>query len=730
MFARLLLWSLLLLAPCAAQPLRLGEVSYEDLNPAHRRALPSQPRIVRAAGSYRELSYWWERGWLDVAIVTPGLLKSLPSASWTYLGSAPADDQRSVLVVRKDSPLTDWKQLQAYPDLQYLAVDPASMSGYLLPMQCLGAEGLKVPPERVRFTHSHTNVIRAVASSRQPALGMCWEGSWKAHSHPDLRVLELPSLEKLSVPGMALVARPELDSLKSLQIQVQRGAWPGFRHDSRYLDRLSSLPSVPDRPESMQESVDLEDLVWTLHQYNRTHPQPARLGLVLSGGGAKCSYQAGAVRALEEQLMEGRKRLQDQDLRIHLVVGTSGGAINAVAVALGLTESPEGFQQLRKAWGDLDQRELVCPPLGVRINMWLWFACIGLLSIAATRKILGLSAGRTHLLTLCAGLLLGLLVRLPVKPWSLLGTDSNLQHFWAWVSRGLEGAGWVLVVTAALGHFQRRRLPLWLPIAGVTLLPLIQTWNILFHQEVVSENVGLERALQRNFGRLIAFCSQVPNPRSGGVAELSRQVLSQNLLKRDLALAASPLTDPQQPLPAEYYFFAPTSGLQPQRFGPRGVSLAQRPELLFDAVLGSAAIYPLFPSRRVQDLPSPGKSVDLVDGSFAHRSPLEAAVLWEATHILVIEASTTEVARRGHLLANLGASLNFLYDEAQLVDVRQKGETVLFTLYPQAPHIGLLDFSDNLIQSSIDKGYREAQQGLQKRLGPPKFLATDGAINP
>lgn len=723
---------LLFCGSVGAQPLRLGQVSYEDTPPSSEARGPSGWQLQCAAGSYAELAYWWQQGWLDLAVVTPGLLRGLPVKSWVYLGSEDARAQQgSLLLVRKDAGLKSWQQLRDLPQLEVMAVDPASVSGYLYPMHCLRQSGIHPDPQRVRFTHSHSNVIRALATRSEPALGLCWEGSWKANPHPDLQVLDLPALGQHQVPGMALIARPDLERLEELRSSLKNGSWPHFRPDPHYLKQVAELPPPPaaeQRAEASRERVDLDDLVWTLHHYNRTHPQPARLGVVLSGGGAKCSFQAGAVRALEERLAEARVRLKDDQLQIQLVVGTSGGAINAVAVALGLTSSAEGFEQLRKAWGDLDQRELVRPPLAVRCNMWLWFASIGLLVAAGLQGLFRLSSSSTHRLTLVLGLGLAGLVHLPGKPWSWLGTDSNLQHFYTWLSRGLEGAGWILVLAALWGHRRRRRLPLLLAIAGVTLLPLIQTWNILFIQQVVSENHGLEQALRRNFGRLIDVrCGQPVRTVPPAIGQLSREVLDKKLLVRDLALAASPLTDPELQLPAEYYFFSNVLGRDPRFFKERGVSLAQRPELLFDAVLGSAAIYPLFPSRRVHDLPQPGRSVDLVDGSFAHRSPLEAAVLWEATHVLVVEASTSEVSRRGHLLANLGASLNFLYDEAQLVDVRQRDRVALYTLVPEAPHIGLLDFSENLIQASIDKGYREAQSGFQKRLGPPRFTPQPGS---
>ena len=128
-----------------------------------------------------------------------------------------------------------------------------------------------------------------------------------------------------------------------------------------------------------------------------------------------------------------------------------------------------------------------------------------------------------------------------------------------------------------------------------------------------------------------------------------------------------------------------------------------------DVLIGSGAIYPVFPARTIKDFPVPGRSIELVDGSFAHRSPVEAAVQWGATHILLIQAATDEVSARGAFLDNLMASVNHLYDEAQLLDIRSREQAITFTLTPRPPHMGLLDFSDNLIETSIAKGYREAK---------------------
>ncbi|MBT9586400.1 PhnD/SsuA/transferrin family substrate-binding protein [bacterium] len=753
--------------PLAADPatLRIGILSFEDPED-----LPRQLRLQSTAlqqslhlrasfavGTYGELLHWLQNDLVDVAVVNSGLFSRLSRDKWQYIGSAKTSGHDpaylSVCLTRKDSNLTTAADLKAAGGaLQMLAVDPLSLSGFINPVAALRAAGVNVRPEQIRFTHSHSNAIRCLADSRGPTIATVWASTWERHPDPSLRPVTVPGLETFHSLPVALVARKDAPTTASLQRLVNEDKFPGFRFDAGYVPTLDALPEIlssnlaalASRP---LDRVGIDDIVVTLNHYNRTHSKPARLALVLAGGGAKCSYQAGATRALEEHLQSARRRWHDNNLDIHLVVGTSGGAINALAIAMGLTKTADGYDDLCRAWSDLDQSEIVCPPLAVRVNLWCWFASLTGLCILAINWRFRLGKTRSLLLTVVAGVSLTVLSRMPLR--LLLGTDSNLQHIWAWLSWGIEGAGLVLVVAAIAGALQirqdRQRLQdvrrtgalVRLMLIFAIVLPLVQVWIVFFHEEFVSENFGIEKALTRNFGKLIERetgrrRSSLPQASDRpAIKALSQQVFDSKLLQRDLVLTSSPLTDPNLPLPGEFYFYASPLGSADPVFGARGIALARRPELLFDALLGSAAIYPLFPSRRIENLPQAGQHVDLVDGSFAHRSPLEAAVSWGATHIMVVEASTQEPTSRGSLLDNFGASLCYLYDEAQLVDVRLRGQTVLYTLYPSAPHIGLLDFSPHLIRTSIEKGYREAsgaptsayQRGgaLQKELGPPVF---------
>ena len=79
---------------------------------------------------------------------------------------------------------------------------------------------------------------------------------------------------------------------------------------------------VDSSPES-GEKASLDEFGQLLLLYARSQPRPPRLALVLSGGGAKCSYQVGAVTALEEKLAELRRDNPEPGLDIGLVVGTA-----------------------------------------------------------------------------------------------------------------------------------------------------------------------------------------------------------------------------------------------------------------------------------------------------------------------------------------------------------------------------------------------------------------------
>jgi hypothetical protein len=135
----------------------------------------------------------------------------------------------------------------------------------------------------------------------------------------------------------------------------------------------------------------------------------------------------------------------------------------------------------------------------------------------------------------------------------------------------------------------------------------------------------------------------------------------------------------------------------------------------------------VFPSRTLPGFPSQGEQVELVDGGFAHNSPIEAAVLWGATHVFLIEATPQRRLPRRNFAENAAAAFVHLHRQTQLVDARSKKQVVVFTLAPEPPHLCVLDFADNLLAKSIQTGYDDADRGanFRKELGEPVFTLVE-----
>ena len=108
---------------------------------------------------------------------------------------------------------------------------------------------------------------------------------------------------------------------------------------------------------------------------------------------------------------------------------------------------------------------------------------------------------------------------------------------------------------------------------------------------------------------------------------------------------------------------------------------------------------------------------------------VEAAVLWGATHVILIDVMASGRIKRGNFFQNVTSSVRHLHRQAQLLDMRSRGKVTIFTLSPEPPHICIIDFADNLISASIDRGYRDARidaasatPRFQREFGAPVFV--------
>ena len=754
-------------------------------------------RFQLALGSYGEVVHWMDRQLVDLAILTPGVFASLlpseaganepkscrylatvqiPAAKskWASPGRQAAgfhDSYRSVGLVSASSSLKTFDDLRRATQeqrVEFLFVHPMSVSGRIAPEEALRQAGIKPTNEQVRFTYSHSQSIRMLTDGdrENERIAFVWDDAAgnDLELETGVRRLPFPKLDELEIPHDVVVARadfPYVDQLQMLLYGFETGERYRFTHSKNWRQQFQSVREWLDvagavaSPDDGEKS-SLDEIGQLLLQYSRSQPRPPRLALVLSGGGAKCSYQVGAVAALEEKLAELRRDNSESGLDIALVVGTSGGAINSLPVAMEISCTEEGRQAFRNTWYALDQREIVQPSLLIRANMGLWFALLQTaLLIWGVRRFVPDPSKRGRKFAIAYTALAGIEIAIgyfPGSPWQWLGTNHFWHHAWLWLSFGVRTSAWSLFVIGvgalALEAAKARRgrhitIPEWFTkstlLVGVLGLPLLQVVTILAYEETLSGGQGMENTLADKFPRLInqhltqskLAPLELDNTAKSGerLESVSRQVIERRLLKRDLVITGSCLEQTSQELPTDLYFYAPaaTSGALPS-YGDRGLSLLKHPDILLDVVMGSGSIFPVFPARQIDNIPRDGEQIELVDGGFAHNSPVEAAVFWGATHIVLIEATPRKRSERGNFLRNATSSFRHLHQQAQLLDARSRGKVIVFSLSPEPPHICVLDFADNLIAASIERGYSDANMSptlpmtrFRKELGEPVF---------
>jgi predicted acylesterase/phospholipase RssA/ABC-type phosphate/phosphonate transport system substrate-binding protein len=769
--------------------IRVGIVAYQDSRADVERfqqllqglaaASPRPLEIRFALGTYGDVLHWMNRRYIDVAVMSPGIfaetLKSdAANEQWRYLAtmglrpaeSALADDDRrkpgyhyqyrAVCVVHANSPIystADLRRAAQQGAVQFLFVHPLSVSGRIAPEYALRQLGIRPTPQDVQYTYSHSNSLRFVTErgGDQERVAFVWDDApaLPPDRDPLVRRLELPELASLSVPQNAIAARPDFEHAelvtRILFSHTDADGRRGFEHFDDWAERYgviqrwaTAIELPADAPDA--QTVSLDELGSILVHFARSQPQPPRIALVLSGGGAKCAYQVGAVAAVEEKLAELRRVESEPSLDLGLVVGTSGGAINALPIALGISGNPDGRADIRRVWESLDQQQIVRPSKLVRLNMGLWFAAVQTVIVLWLVRRYGPAPERRArvIARIFVGLALPqiLFAHMRWSPWRLFGTNHLLHHAWLWSSFGLAWSAWCMLALGLLGlliqqqltrrgkHLQGpRQLVRWLLVAAVAGLPGFQLAIVFFYEATLTDGTGIEQALAEKLPALVnrqlqrdgVAALELPATLSDGgrLRELSRQIIQAGLLRRDLVLTGSCLSKTAADLPSDLYFYATArrgTDLSPPAFGHSGVRLSDYPEMLVDVVMGSGSIFPVFPARTLADFPRAGDRVELVDGGFAHNSPIEAAVLWGATHIVLIEASPRASEREGrrNFLQNSIDAFSHLYYQAQLADARSKEKVTIFTLRPGPPHICMLDFANNLVERAIDAGYSEA----------------------
>jgi predicted acylesterase/phospholipase RssA/ABC-type phosphate/phosphonate transport system substrate-binding protein len=798
---------------------RVGVVAYQDSSSdiarfqrqlAELAAASPRPIQVRVAfGTYGDVLHWMNRKYVDVAVMSPGIfVESLTADSatqrWRYLAtlglqaaeSPLAGDERrkpgyhyqyaSVSVVAADATIRDTASLRHAAEqgrVQFLFVHPLSVSGSIAPQYALRQIGIHPRAEDVQYTYSHSNSLRLVSEPLpgKERIAFVWDDApaLPPERAARIRKLDFPELESLSVPQNTVAARPDFEHAELVtDIMLRHVDDAGHRDFEKFDDWAERYGTIGQWSKAIDmqaggsesQGVSLDELGSILVHSVRSQPNPLRIALVLSGGGAKCAYQVGAVAAVEEKLEELRRTEDEPNLDIGLVVGTSGGAINALPIALGISANPDGREELRNVWGTLDQRDIVRPSKLVRLNMGLWLVSLQSLVVLWLVRRFGPAPERRA--ATIAGIFIALalsqlvLAYMRWSPWWLLGDGHLLHHAWLWSTFGLAWSAWCMLGLGVAGMLAQlvlrrrgshlegpRTLVRWLLLVGLVGLPGIQLATIFFYERTLTDGTGIEHALAAKLPALVdsqlarqgtpALPSLETMADADRLRQLSRRVIEDELLRRDLVLTGSCVSKTTAELPSDLYFYAAARGSRSNHpsFGRSGVPLREYPELLVDVVMGSGSIYPVFPPRTLLDFPRAGERVELVDGGFSHNSPIEAAVLWGATHIILIEASASAAERRGrrNFLQNSIDAFNHLYYQAQLADARSKEKVTIFAIRPQPPHICVLDFANNLVERAIGTGYRDARgqartetlsvverPSWEKSLGEPVFLRVSG----
>ena len=79
---------------------------------------------------------------------------------------------------------------------------------------------------------------------------------------------------------------------------------------------------------------------------------PPKIGLVLTGGGARAAYQAGVLRAIAEILPDPARN------PFPVICGTSAGAINAASLAVSAVHFSEGVRELETVWSNFHVNQI------------------------------------------------------------------------------------------------------------------------------------------------------------------------------------------------------------------------------------------------------------------------------------------------------------------------------------------------------------------------------------
>jgi len=319
-------------------------------------------------------------------------------------GNAQSDYHASIVVPAEYgwTSFDDVRKLAGQKKLKFLFVRPVSVSGYIVPLYYLKNQGIDLRLEEFDFSYQHQESLQRMLRKDGRDAGkyvVAFVIENTAYCVPQSQAnsqlftkFDPQELSSIDIPHEVMLVNTNLDETAAKEIKDTLGKIlpKRVKNEKNLKDKSFTLTLFDPKKEdwlrdydqarnvyettrgarSLQYGSSLKDLISSLDTYQESTGKRPRLALVLSGGGAKCAYQAGAISQIENRLQQLGKR------DFELVVGTSGGAINALLAALGGTQDRRTQDAIRDMWIGFHQEQFFTPS---RVFNLVFGLCFGLL---------------------------------------------------------------------------------------------------------------------------------------------------------------------------------------------------------------------------------------------------------------------------------------------------------------------------------------------------------------
>ncbi len=419
-----------------------------------------------------------------------------------------------------------------------------------------------------------------------------------------------------------------------------------------------------------------------------------RTAVVLSGGGAKGAYEAGVLKALE-----------DNHVQVDLVIGTSAGALNALLYALGQTDrlyNGQGTGLWQRLGKKSILREGLLSTFYSRVVSWKLAALavmVSLMNLLFFALGFSLAFGTGRYLSFrrqefskaidalsnnyFMGIVYGSLVLIAVLFFEYLFMGSVLHTVYRWLKIKL---GISAINEESLGHLRSaaRRIPrltkriltksLRLPVDVLDPDRLVESIRQVEPPAYFS-SAPMERLLREEIQKVLEENKVTATAtEASDLGLVTTTWLQSRLNAGDAGFRGLMITATDLNAKTECLFYGLRDeyrrALTAQRLkrydlstseqyihslfidhnGPDYVDLffEENGRLLFDALMASTSIIGVFPPRRIK-LPAKGywRSVEpphtFVDGGFGNNTPIRDAIEAGATHLIVVHVEPKNV---------------------------------------------------------------------------------------